>query len=465
MFCGSSKRRRGRRSHNQATGRRFNFMIGFAGLSHLGINYSLATTAKGFDVVAFHPSEELVTDLGKGKFPIEEPGLAELFAANQHRIHFTADAKDLSACDLVFVALDIKTDDNNCSDTGPLTQLIQQIAPHLKKGSSLVLLSQVNPGFTRKLREELLRTSAVGEVIYQVETLIFGRAVERTLHPERYMVGANDSAQPLPPLLKQWHDSFGCPVLVMRYESAELAKIAINFFLVSSVSTTNTLAEVCENIGADWNEIAPALRLDARIGPKAYLMPGLGIAGGNLERDLVTVKCLAEGSQADTGIVDAWQCNSAHRKDWGARTLRDAAKKRGLDLKNAVVAVWGLAYKENTHSIKNSPALQFVAAIPESRKQAYDPAAKLPADAYPQFQQVASALDCCQGADALVIPTPWPEFRAVDLKAIRAAMRGNIILDPFGLLDGAQAVALGFDYYRLGVPPRNGAPVSDPART
>lgn len=429
-------------------------MIGFAGLSHLGINYSLATAAKGFAVVAFHPSAELVADLGKGKFPIKEPGLAELFAANQNRIHFTAATKDLSACELVFIALDIKTDDTNRSDTGPLMELIKQIAPHLKQGSTLVLLSQVNPGFTRKLREELLRTSAVGEVLYQVETLIFGRAVERALHPERYMVGANDPAKPLPSLLKQWYDSFGCPVLVMRYESAELAKIAINFFLVSSVSTTNTLAEVCENIGADWNEIAPALRLDARIGPKAYLTPGLGIAGGNLERDLVTVKRLAEGSQADTGIVDAWQHNSVHRKDWAARTLREAAKKRGLDLKNAVVAVWGLAYKENTHSTKNSPSLQFVAGIPEARKQAYDPAVKLSAAAFPQFQQVATALDCCRGADALVIPTPWPEFRSMDLKAICAAMPGNIILDPFGLLDGTQAAALGFDYYRLGVPPR-----------
>jgi UDPglucose 6-dehydrogenase len=116
-----------------------------------------------------------------------------------------------------------------------------------------------------------------------------------------------------------------------------------------------------------------------------------------------------------------------------------------------------LAYKENTHSIKNSPSLQFIAGIPEARKQAYDPAVKLSAAAFPQFQQLATALDCCRGADALVIPTPCPEFRSADLKAIRAAMRGHIILDPFGLLDGAQAAALGFDYYRLGMPPRLGA--------
>jgi UDPglucose 6-dehydrogenase len=425
-------------------------VIGFAGLSHLGINYSLATSAKGFDVVAFHPGTEVPEDLSRGKFPIQEPGLEDLFSANRHKIRFTPDAGELSACDLVFVTLDIQTDASNQSDTEPLTQLIGQIAPHLKRGGALVLLSQVNPGFTRQLREELLRNSAVGDVIYQVETLIFGRAVERALHPERYMVGTHDPALPLPPLLKLWHESFGCPVFVMRYESAELAKIAINFFLVSSVSTANTLAEICEHIGADWDEIAPSLRLDPRIGPKAYLTPGLGISGGNLERDLVTVQRLAEGTTADTGIVGAWQHNSAHRKNWLARTLGEAAGKRGLDLKEAVVALWGLAYKENTHSTKNSPSLQLVAAIPETVKQAFDPAVKLPTGAHPHLRRCASPIECCQGADALLIATPWPEFRSADLESIRGAMRGRIVIDPFGMLDGRQAAALGLDYYRLG---------------
>lgn len=439
-------------------------MIGFAGLSHLGINYSLATAAKGFEVVAFHSSAELVADLGRGKFPIEEPGLAELFAENQKRIRYTANARDLSACELVFVSLDVKTDDAGRSDTTPLLELLRQITPHLRQGGTLVVLSQVNPGFTRKLHENLLRHTLAAKVFYQVETLIFGRAVERALKPERYIVGAADPARPLPDVFRRWHESFHCPVLLMRYESAELAKIAINLFLVSSVSTTNLLAEVCEHIGADWSEIAPALRLDNRIGPHAYLSPGLGIAGGNLERDLITVKQLAEDSQGDTGIVTAWVHQSRHRRDWGAVTLRRAFQKRGIAAGAATVAVWGLAYKENTHSIKNSPALALISSIPECRKQAYDPAVKLSVDSspVPLFEQCASAIECCKGADALIIPTPWPEFQQADIPAIRAAMFGRIILDPFGMLDGEQALALGFDYYRLGVPPRYAAAEDKP---
>jgi len=430
-------------------------VIGFAGLSHLGINYSLATAAKGFEVVAFHPESRQVAALRRGKFPVEEPGLAELHRKCQGRIRYTAKAGALSGCELVFVSLDVQTDGSNRSDTTQLLALIHQVAPHIDRGATLVLLSQVSPGFTRKLREDLLRSSKIGKIFYQVETLIFGRAVERALRPERYMVGLADPAEPLPRCFRRWHESFGCPVLKMRYESAELAKIAINFFLVSSVSTTNTLAEVCENLGADWNEISPALRLDARIGPKAYLTPGLGIAGGNLERDLVTVKRLAKGGRLDTGVIDAWQRNSAHRKRWTSATLRRALARRGCRIKGAIVGVLGLAYKESTHSTKNSPALEFIAGVPECRVQAYDPVVKLRSGPRGRFRRVRSPLAACRGAVAMVIPTPWPEFRGLDLEKIRGVMAGAVILDPFGLLNAARATALGFDYYRLGAPGQN----------
>ena len=108
----------------------------------------------------------------------------------------------------------------------------------------------------------------------------------------------------------------------MRFESAELTKIAINCCLVSSISVANTLAELCEGIGAEWGEIAPALKLDRRIGQYAYLSPGLGIAGGNLERDLATVIRMSEEVGSDAGVVRAWVANSRHRRDWAARTIK-----------------------------------------------------------------------------------------------------------------------------------------------
>lgn len=424
-------------------------MIGFIGLSHLGLNYSLATAAKGFDTVCFDPDPALAARCAAGDFPIEEPGFKELFAAHRARLYFTADAAQLAQCDLVFYALDIRTNDQNESDTGPLTKLIHDTAPALAAGATVVLLSQVSPGYTRALVAELAKRPDVRARMfyYQVETLIFGAAVQRAMEPERYIVGSADPAAPLPAHFAAWHAAFKCPVLVMRYESAELAKIAINFFLVSTVTTTNTLAEVCEAIGADWNEIAPALRLDRRIGPYAYLKPGLGIAGGNLERDLVTVRGLAARHGTDDRVVAAWQANSVYRRDWALRRVhRELLGK----VRDPLLAVWGIAYKQDTHSIKNSPSVELLRALPGVRIRAQDPAAKLPDAGCGHVTVVADPLAALDGADALVIMTPWKLFAGIPAADLKTRLRGSLVIDPHAILDEKACRAAGLDYHRLG---------------
>jgi UDPglucose 6-dehydrogenase len=421
-------------------------MIGFIGLSHLGLAYSLATAAKGFDVVAYDPDAALAARCAAGEFPIDEPGFGELFGRHRARIRYTSAETALAECDLVFYSLDVRTNERNESDPGPLTALIHATAPHLSAGTTAVVLSQVVPGYTRQLRTELSERSPA-DFYYQVETLIFGRAIERATHPERYIVGADDPARPLPVPLQAWHAAFGCPVLVMRLESAELAKIAINLFLVSTVATTNTLAEICEAIGADWAEIAPALRLDSRIGPHAYLTPGLGIAGGNLERDLVTVQSLASKHGTEAGIVKAWQRNSAHRRDWVIRQLQRALPHQENP---PVLAVWGLAYKADTHSIRNSPALELIRALPGHSIHAHDPAARIDATEFPNVTLCSSALAAAEGADALLVMTPWSAYGSLPLRELRNLLRGRIVIDPYAVLDEAECRILGFDYHRLG---------------
>jgi UDPglucose 6-dehydrogenase len=420
--------------------------IGFIGLSHLGLNYSLATAAKGFAVVAYDPNAALALNCAAGKFPIEEPGFAELFAQHRGRIRYTADLDELAACELVFYGLDVRTNEKNESDLGPLTSLIESTAPRLNSGATAVILSQVTPGYTRALSARLAGKSAA-KFYYQVETLIFGRAVERAMQPERYMVGAPNPVEPLPAPLRAWHAAFGCPVLAMRFESAELAKIAINFFLVSTVCTTNTLAEMCEVIGADWNEIAPALRLDQRIGPHAYLKPGLGVSGGNLERDLVTVRTLAARHNTETGIVAAWQHNSAHRKEWPLRMIRRHLLSTNPQPR---LAIWGIAYKEDTHSIKNSPSVELMRALPGHTLHAYDPAAQIDPATIPHVSRHPKALDVLPGADALAIMTPWAEFKNIPPAEIRAKLKGSLVIDPYGVLDRAACAAAGLQILQLG---------------
>ena len=217
----------------------------------------------------------------------------------------------------------------------------------------------------------------------------------------------------------------------MRLESAELAKISINCCLVASVTVANTLAELCENIGADWSEIAPALKLDRRIGAYSYLAPGLGIAGGNLERDLATVLRFSEEYGTEAGLIRALIGNSAHRKNW----VLNALHRHLLDASpEAAIAVLGLAYKENTHSTKNSPSLALIRHLGPWKLKLHDPVVAASVVAHPEVTGAATPLGAAKGADALVIMTPWPEYRALKPTEIAAAMRGRLVLDPFRVL-------------------------------
>ena len=423
--------------------------VGFVGMTHLGIVSATAVAARGFPTLCYDPDRGLIERLQRGELPIVEPDLPELLKANGDRQRFTADIKDLAECDIVYIAPDVPTDDSGRSDLTGINRLIDEATGALAPDALMVVLCQVPPGFTRKIS-----ALAPERLYYQVETLVFGRAVERAMKPERYIIGCAFPDHPVDPRLSALLGSFDCPILPMRYESAELAKISINSCLVASITVANTLAELCEEIGADWSEIAPALKLDKRIGQFSYLAPGLGIAGGNLERDLATVERLAAEHGTDASIVRAWLANSRHRRDWAARTI----KRTLLEKKpNAKIAVWGLAYKENTHSIKNSPSLATIAQLKEAKICAHDPSVTSEAVAHLSIERSNDAIETARGADALMILTPWPQYRTIKPEQIAASLSGRIVIDPYAVLDAKAAQRAGLQHHTLGraaAPPR-----------
>ena len=418
--------------------------VGFAGLTHLGLVSSIAAAAQGFAVIGYDADTTRVRGIVAGKLPVVEPGLDELAHVHGARLRITDRSAELAACDIVYIATDVPTDDRGQSDLKGIAELIERVTPVLGPAALLVVLCQVPPGFTRALAFPKAR------LFYQVETLVFGRAVERALKPERFIVGMADPAAALPPSLAAFLGAFGCPILPMRYESAELAKISINCCLVASVTVANTLAELSERVGADWSEIAPALKLDRRIGAYSYLAPGLGIAGGNLERDLATVLRIAGETGAEASLIEAFLRNSRHRRDWALHALHDAVLARKPD---AAIGVLGLAYKENTHSTKNSPSLALIEALAPWRVKVFDPVVPASAAAGGHVAGAASAYEAARDADALAIMTPWPEFRALDPARLARVMAGRVLLDPFRVLDEAAAKAAGLDYLTLGAPP------------
>ena len=425
--------------------------IGYAGMSHLGIVSAIVTACKGHDVVGYDAGSGRAASLDQGLLPIVEPGLREALEECRNRIRFTDGISDLSGCEVIFISLDVPTDANNRSDTTPVEQMALDAAQAASPGSTLVVLSQVPPGFTRRFAAGCGGAGGVKglRVFYQVETLVFGNAVERALRPERFIVGGGDSACRLPRSYEEWLGGFDAPVFKMSYESAELAKISINMFLASSVTTANTLAEVCEAVGAEWSDIIPTIRADRRIGQYAYIIPGLGLSGGNLERDLATIGGLAAEFGTNASIVGAHIDNSRHRRDWVLKTFHRQVMSQQA---NPKIAVWGLAYKPNTMSTKNSPALSLLEALGPFSVRVYDPEAVLDADCATGVVQKSTALEACREADVLIVMTPWDEFHEVDLVQVRELMTGRVIIDPAGVLDRDRCVELGFSHATLGSP-------------
>ncbi|MDJ0838694.1 MAG: nucleotide sugar dehydrogenase [Acidobacteriota bacterium] len=418
--------------------------IGFAGMTHLGLNSAVASAAKGYTVCCFDEDKDLIVQLADGRPHVVEPDLERLMGEHAGRLQFTAEVSELASCPLVYIAPDVPTDNSGNSDLTQINALIERVDEAIPADIIMVVLSQVPPGFTRDLKLKAGRP-----LFYQVETLIFGRAVERALQPERFIIGCTDPTSPLPSPFEDYLRTFDCPLLPMRYESAELAKISINCCLVASISVANTLAELCEHLGADWSEIVPALKKDKRIGPHAYLSPGLGIAGGNLERDLNTVISLADRYGTDGNIVRAWTANSGYRKNWVLRLLHQHVFNRMPD---PTIAVWGLAYKQNTHSTKNSPSLELIQHLDRYRLSVFDPVVKAAAVQGRKLEEHADALTACSGADVLAIMTPWPQFKNVPPADICRAMKGAVVIDPYRVLSKTACEAEGLTYFTLGSP-------------
>lgn len=424
-------------------------MIGFVGLSHLGIVSSISIASKGFSVLAYDADESLTARLNAAELPLFEPGLDDLLKSSKKLIQFVSDASLLAKCDVIYIARDVPTDENNLSRIEPVIELFDLVLKVASPNCTIVILSQVSPGATRKLKDraDALSKNKKINLYYQVETLIFGNAVQRALEPERYIIGSHDPKATLPASYAALLEAFNCPILVMRFESAELAKISINMFLVSTVATTNMIAEVCEKIGASWSEISPALRLDKRIGKYAYLTPGLGIAGGNLERDLETINGLAKEHGADTALVATWQQQNTYRRDWVLRTLNTAVFS---EIGNPVIAVLGLAYKAGTNSIKNSPSLAILEKIKNQSLKVFDPKVKLQSFEGKSLKQCSDCYETSQDADVLLIMTPWDEFKELDIKKIFSQMKGKNIIDPYAVFNAEECHKLGFRYFSLG---------------
>jgi UDPglucose 6-dehydrogenase len=412
----------------------------------------------GFEVIGVDPDAAVVEALEHGQAPVSEPGLDDLLAEGMRsgRLRFTTDARALSAANQVWVTFDTPVDDDDRADVEWVLSSAEQLLAPLASGTLVIVSSQLPVGSVAELerRVRMARSGAALRFACVPENLRLGQALEAFRRPERIVAGVRSDADrsELAVALARFTDS----VEWMRVESAEMTKHALNGFLATSVAFINEVAAVCEQVGADAAEVSRGLKSEPRIGPHAYLAPGDAFSGGTLARDVAFMCELATrhglSSHVFRGVAEG---NDAHKR-WSRRRLVELLGQgvgETPSLAGSTVAVWGLTYKPGTDTLRRSGALELChwLASAGAAVRTHDPAAAaLPADTPPAVERFSEALEAAAGADALVLATPWPEYRAVSAADLRAAMRAPIVLDAVGFLAGSLDRAPGIGYVRVG---------------
>lgn len=397
--------------------------LAVAGLWHLGC-VTAASCAKHFDVTALDFDAGNIAALREGKPPLFEPGLAELTqeGLRSGKLKFTTDAK--AACDdadVVWVTYDTPVNDDDVPDAEYVLAQIRQLVSVAKGDALFLISSQMPAGTCRKLEAEFPgRRFACSP-----ENLRLGGALKVFNEPERIVAGCRTEKDRA--LLAELFRPFCTNVIWMSPESAEMTKHALNSFLALSVTFANEIARLCELTGADAKEVEAGLKSDARIGQRAYLGPGAAFAGGTLARDVVALSQLAASRNEPIALIPAIKRSNDRHKAWALTRLKDELGP----LRGVTVAVLGLTYKAGTDTLRRSQSVELCERLLAEgcEVRAFDPAVKqLPASlsAATMSPDPRSAL---AGADAVVVCTEWPEFKALPWAELIAAMRRPLIFD------------------------------------
>lgn len=373
------------------------------GLWHLGTVTASGLASVGHEVIGLDSD-------WNGKAPVDEPGL------DLSRVRFTTDAADVHNVDVVWVTFDTPVDDDDHADVEFVVRRIESLFDFLSDGTLVVISSQLPAGTTRRIEEAFGNRKQV-DFVYSPENLRLGKAMQVFLQPDRVVAGArNDRARDkftklMAPITSkiEW----------MSVESAEMTKHAINAFLATSITFINEIAVACEAVGADAKEVERGLKTDSRIGPGAYLSPGAAFSGGTLARDVQFLAGLADEVPLLASVKTS---NEAHQR-WPLDKLHTVLG----DLRGRTIAVLGLTYKPGTNTLRRSAAVELARALSDegASVRAFDPAVK---DA--PFPLAESADAAMRGADAVVIATPWPEFRSLAFPAGIIVIDANRLLTP-----------------------------------
>jgi UDPglucose 6-dehydrogenase len=428
--------------------------IAMIGTGYVGLVSGACLSEFGHTVVCVDKDATKVEALRRGVIPIFEPGLDEVVAANEKagRLFFETDLKKaVAGADAVFIAVGTPSRrGDGHADLSYVFAAAEEIAAALTGYAVVVTKSTVPVGTSRKV-EDIIKKARPGvpfDMASNPEFLREGSAIEDFRRPDRVVVGCD--TEKAKEVMKEVYRPLylhETPILFTSRETSELIKYAANAFLATKITFINEMADLCERVGADVQDVARGIGLDGRIGGK-FLHAGPGFGGSCFPKDTIALVKTAHEAGAPSRIVEAVVAVNDQRKVNMAKKIEDAFG----GVKGKTIAVLGLTFKPNTDDMRDAPSLVIVPALQQAgaRIKAYDPEGAKEAGKHLALDFAASAYEALEGADGVVILTEWNEFRALDLVKVKAALKTPLMVDLRNIYRPSLMAQAGFRYVSVG---------------
>ena len=429
--------------------------IAVIGTGYVGLVTGAGLADFGNDVICVDVDVRKIDALKNGVIPIYEPGLDNLVSKNvsEGRLRFTTDLADaIRSARAIFIAVGTPPKPDGSADLRYVEEVAHSIAEYMN-GPKLVITKSTVPIGTGHMIEQIIASHNTGHkasIVSNPEFLREGSAIEDFMKPDRVVIGASEpeAAEMMKEIYAPLH-SLEIPFVVTNVESSELIKYAANGFLAVKITFINEIAQICEKVGANVQDVAIGMGLDTRIGPK-FLQAGPGYGGSCFPKDTSAMADISRRHGYDFQIIEAvLRVNDAVK----LRMIDKIITALGGDVSGKTIAMLGLAFKPETDDMRDSPTIPIIKGLQQrgATVRAYDPQAMENAKSI--FSDVVycdDAYTTAEGADALVLATEWNEFRALNFERVNKALRQPVLIDLRNVYDPARMAAHGFRYTSVG---------------
>jgi UDPglucose 6-dehydrogenase len=424
------------------------------GTGYVGLVVGACMAETGNPVICADVDAAKIEGLKSNVLPIYEPGLDDYVARNQGqgRLTFTTDvAASIASADVVFIAVGTPPDEDGSADLRHVLNVAEQIGKHMRRELVVVTKSTVPVGTAAKVSAAVSKHAKLPfHMCSNPEFLKEGAAIDDFMKPDRVVIGVDsDHARSCMAELYAPFVRTGKPIIFMDIPSAEMTKYAANAMLATRISFMNEIANLCEQVGADVDNVRKGIGSDGRIGP-AFLFPGPGYGGSCFPKDVKALVRTANEYGMPLRVLEAVEeANEAQKH----RLFAKVTKVCG-DVKGRRIALWGLAFKPNTDDMREAASLVLIEELLAAGAEvvAHDPVAMHETERRigKRITYAETSYDAIAGADALVIVTDWNEYRHPDFGRIKSTLKSPVVIDGRNLYDAGKLRRLGFTYESIG---------------